>query len=270
MSIRCLLVDDEPRARKGLRARLLHYPDIQIVGECASGYEAVDSIHSLKPDLLFLDIQMPGLNGFEVLKQSAETQMPVTIFITAYDRYAVKAFECHALDYLLKPIAENRLREALTHAMTEIEHRNHELYIQKIQAILLDYSADFENPHPHTAPLPLRQKPEFLSRLMIKTVNTVIIVPVDDIYWIESAADLVFIHTHAKKYVLRETLTSLEGKLDPKQFIRIHRSAIVNVKRIKQLCPVSHGDFNVHLENDTKLRLSRTYRSKFQNILQRG
>jgi two-component system, LytTR family, response regulator len=270
MTIRTLIVDDEPRARKGIRARLVDYPNIQVIGECSSGREAVESINALAPDLLFLDIQMPELNGFDVLRNVIVSPLPVVIFVTAYDQYAVKAFEFHAFDYLLKPIAENRFREALSHVAVELDHRELYSYPDKIKAMMNDYVKLIGKEQESKPVSSSTHRRSFLQRLMIKTTNDITIVPTDEILWIESAGDLVFVHTKAKKHVLRETLTVLEEDLDPKQFARIHRSAMVNIAKVKHLHPVSHGDFDVQLENGMKLRLSRTYRSQFQHALQKS
>jgi two-component system, LytTR family, response regulator len=267
MTVRALLIDDEPRARKGIRARLADYPNIHVVGECSSGREAIESINALTPDLLFLDIQMPELNGFDVLRDISVSPMPVVIFVTAYDQYAIKAFKFHAFDYLLKPISENRFREALSHVAVELDRRMLCSYPDKIKAMMNDYlkliGKEQENkPRPS---LPLRRS--YLQRLMIKTTNDITIVPTDEIIWIESAGDLVYIHTRGKKHVYRKTMIDLAAELDTKKFIRIHRSAIVNIEKIKSLRPISHGDFEIHLENEIALRLSRTYRSLLQQAL---
>ncbi|RPI04864.1 MAG: DNA-binding response regulator [Ignavibacteriae bacterium] len=269
MTIRTLIVDDEPRARKGIKFWLQEYPDIQIAGECSSGQEAVKSINKLSPDLVFLDIQMPEMNGFEVLQHMNPAQVPVVVFVTAFDQYAIKAFEFHAIDYLLKPIDEDRFREALQHVIAEVNRRSLQMYSEKLKAMTSDYfkllNIDLRSAEPE---VPKREK-AFLHRLMIKTVNQIVVVPLDEVLWIESARDLVYIHTAAKKYIHRETMTVLENELDPKTFVRIHRSIIVNISRVKKLHPVSHGDFLIELEGDVKLRLSRMYRAHFQEALEK-
>jgi two-component system, LytTR family, response regulator len=270
MKIRTIIIDDESRSRKGIRARLAEYTDVQIIGECSSGNEAVETINKLIPDLLFLDIQMPELNGFDVLGKITAYPMPIVIFVTAYDQYAVQAFEYHALDYLLKPIAEDRFRDALSHSIKEIERRKLSSYPEKLRAMINDYFSLIDGGKKNAAVKQSKKDQKYITRLMIKNKNDISIINVDEIIWIESAGDLVFIHTKSKKHVYRETLSKLEEELDPKHFIRIHRSAIVNLEKVKQLHPVSHGDFDVQLENDVKIRLSRSYRSKFQNALQTG
>jgi two-component system, LytTR family, response regulator len=267
--IRALIVDDEPRARKGIKARLQAYPHVQVIGECDSGTSAVESIHSLQPDLVFLDIQMPELDGFEVLGRLTLPQLPVVIFVTAFDSYAIKAFEVHAFDYLLKPLNEDRFRVALTNAVTEIERRNLVAYSEKIKGMMNDYLGMVGRVRlEHQADGVPRTK-EYLSRFMIKTTTHITVISVDEIFWIESAGDLIYLHTNLKKHIYRETLTSLETELDPSRFVRIHRSAMVNIEKVKHIHAISHGDYDVTLENDVKLRLSRTYREHFQNVLQR-
>jgi two-component system, LytTR family, response regulator len=249
--------------------RLQDYPKIQIIGECSSGKEAVEVISALAPDLVFLDIQMPEMNGFEVLHKISTHSLPLIIFVTAFDKYAVKAFEYHALDYLLKPIDEDRFKKTLQNIYAEFNRRNLQAYAEKLKAMTGDYLRMLgAEPVEERIPAVSIAK-EYVSRFMIKTPNHINIISADEVVWIESAGDLVFLHTKAHKHIYRETMVVLEAELDPKKFVRIHRSAIVNLGKVKHLHPVSHGDFDVHLENDIKLRLSRTYRAKFQKALQR-
>lgn len=269
MIIRTLIIDDEPRARQGIRARLQDFPDIRIIGECSSGLEAVEIIKTTTPDLIFLDIQMPEMNGFEMLQKIPSHVMPIVIFVTAYDQYAVKAFEYHALDYLLKPIEEDRFHKTLNNVFEEYNRRNLQAYVDKIKAMMKDYLQVIGEGQTDRPGSTAMAEKEYLSRFMIKTPNHINIISVNEILWIESAGDLVFLHTKSHKHIYRETMTALEADLDPKKFVRIHRSAIVNIEKVKHLHPVSHGDFDVHLEHDIKLRMSRTYRDKFQQALQR-
>ena len=262
MKTRTLIVDDEPHAREGIRLRLKEFKNIQIVGECSSGAEAVKSINALKPDLLFLDIQMPEMNGFEVLKKITVTPLPIIIFVTAFDKYAVKAFEYHAVDYLLKPIREDRFKNALRSALSEISHRSLELYANKLKSVVNDYLEVTEDKiEGYQAPA-VQQK--YIDRLMIKSKNQVSVIPLQEIEWIESAGDYVYVHSNSQKHILRETLTALEKRMDPHKFIRIHRSTIVNVEKIKILRLNKHSDFDVYLFSGVKLRLSRTYRVHFE------
>jgi len=266
MTIRTLIIDDEPHAREGIRLRLARYPEIQIVGECASGGEAVTVINTLQPELLFLDIQMPEMNGFEVLQRVHVTPQPIVIFVTAFDAFAIKAFDCHALDYLLKPIREDRFSEAMQVVLSESHRRNLELYVTKLQSAVTDYFAlvekDTEASH-RTADAGPHQ---YLTRLMIKGKDQIAVVAVDTIDWIESAGDYVYVHAQAQKHLVRETLGSLEERLDPGTFVRIHRSVIVNIVQITVLRPNEHGDYDVILKSGVKLKLSRTYRPHFELV----
>jgi two-component system, LytTR family, response regulator len=265
LKIRTLIIDDEPHAREGIRLRLKEYPSISIVGECSSGIEAVKTINALHPDLLFLDIQMPGMNGFEVLQKVTVQPMPIIIFVTAYDKHAIQAFEYHALDYLLKPINEDRLKEALKAAIAESKHRNFELYAKKLKSVVDGYLAAAKK-EPEEQVDPAAGK-TFLSRLLIKSKENVSVIPVYEIDWIESAGDYVYVNLNSKKHLVRETLTALEKNLDPQQFVRIHRSAIVNVEKIKNLHLNESGDYDVFLTTGMKLKLSRTYRDHFQKVM---
>ena len=265
MKINALIVDDEPHAREGIRIRLKEYPNICIVGECSSGMEAVKSIIELRPDLLFLDIQMPGMNGFQVLQKAEVQPMPIIIFVTAYDKHAIKAFEYHALDYLLKPISEDRFRNAIQVVLAEANHRNFELYAKKLKSVVDDY-LDITKKESKEQNALVTQK-NYLSRLLIKSKDTVSVIPVHEIDWIESAGDYVYVHLNSKKHLVRETLITLEKNLDPQQFVRIHRSSIVNVEKIKNLRSNESGDYDVFLSTGIKLKLSRTYRDHFQNVM---
>jgi two-component system LytT family response regulator len=267
MKIRTLIIDDEPHAREGIRIRLTPFPEIHCIGECASGREAVTVINTLQPDLLFLDIQMPEMNGFEVLQHIRVDRQPIVIFVTAFDKYAIQAFECHALDYLLKPIREDRFGETMQAVMSESHRRNLEAYVARLHSAARDYAMGGAMPDQAPsmiadAAAPLR----FLTRLMIKAKDQISIVTVDTIDWIESAGDYVYVHAQGQKHLVRETLASLEERLDPQKFVRIHRSVIVNIERITLLRPNEHGDFDVVLKNGVKLKLSRTYRAHFELV----
>lgn len=264
MKIQTLIVDDEPHAREGIKIRLKEYPEIRVVGECSSGSKAVTSINTLHPDLLFLDIQMPEMNGFEVLKNLSTHPLPIVIFVTAYDKYAIQAFECHAIDYLLKPVNENRFKEAIRTALAELNHRNLEVYASKLKSVMNDYFTFIDNDTIVQQPTKHKSEKNYISRLMIKSKDQISVMPVNDIDWIESAGDYVYVHSKSQKHIVRETLTALEEKLDPRVFIRIHRSTIVNVEQIQTLRSNEHGDYDVSLLNGVKLKLSRFYRNHFE------
>ena len=261
MKIHTLIVDDEPHAREGIRIRLKEFPAIEIIGECGSGNDAVKVINTQRPDLLFLDIQMPEMNGFEVIKNIRVNPLPVIIFVTAFDKYAIKAFECHAVDYLLKPMREDRFRMAMHAALSEISHRNLDLYAHKLRSVVNDY-LEITEEKTQSAHAPSAQK--YLDRLMIKSKDHISVIPVQEIEWMESAGDYVYVHTNSQKHIFRETLTALELKLDPQKFVRIHRSTIVNVEKIKKLHLNKHSDFDIYLVSGVQLKLSRTYRTHFE------
>lgn len=253
MTIRALIVDDEPLAREGLRLRLEALPDVEVVGEWGTGREAVAAIVKDPPDLLFLDVQMPGLSGFDVLERVGPDRMPMVIFVTAYDEYALQAFDVHALDYLLKPIDQDRLTEALNRARLQFQQRDLQHLNQRLHALLDTLSGS----NPTTKPL---------ERLIIKTHGRVVFLPLDEIDWIEAAGDYVRLHVGSKTHLLRETMTRLARQLPP-SFQRIHRSTIVNLDSVRELRARDHGEYVVHLHDGTQLKLSRSYRDPFQTAL---
>jgi two-component system, LytTR family, response regulator len=249
-TIRTLIADDEPLARKGIRVRLEPQQDISIVGEATDGEEAAEYIQTLKPDLVFLDVRMPGIDGFEVLDRVAPVHMPLTIFVTTYDAYAIRAFEVHAIDYLLKPLSEARLNEALQRVRHELLLRDELEGSQNRLMRLLEFvrGAGSES--------------QFSHRFVVREKDKFIIVAAKDIDWIESAANYVELHSGKKVFLVRETMRTLESRLDPNQFARIHRSTIVNIARIKEITREGTGDFEVMLLDGTKLRMSRNYQSR--------
>jgi two-component system LytT family response regulator len=248
--IRALIVDDEPLARERIRALLEREADVEIVGECADGREAVDAIRSHDPDLLFLDIQMPGMDGFGVVEAIGVERMPITIFVTAYDRYALKAFEAHALDYLVKPFDRPRFQRALRRARTQVERNQPAEVDERVLAMIEEARA--------------KHKP--LERIMIKSAGRVFFLRLEEVDWIEAAGNYVKLHVGKEAHLLRETMNALETRLATNRFLRIHRSTIVNVERIQELQPLFHGDYVVILRDGTQLTLSRSYRPKFQEF----
>lgn len=244
--IRALVVDDEPLAREGVTVRLQGEPDIAIVGEAADGPDAVHAICTLQPELVFLDVQMPGMNGFDVLRQSAGVHLPVVVFVTAYSEYALEAFTVHALDYLLKPIDPARFQEALERARREIA-RGDRPSAARVGALL---GATAEAPRAG------------LGRLVARDGERYVLVKPQDIDWIQAAANYVRLHVGARVYQMRGTMNDLEARLDARQFARIHRSTIVNIDRIKDIAPEWHGDYDVTLTTGEVLKLSRTYRDR--------
>jgi two-component system, LytTR family, response regulator len=245
MKIRTLIVDDEALARHRLRQLLQDEPEIEIIGECADGREAVATIQKTPPDLLFLDVQMPELDGFGVVEALGTGPMPVVVFVTAYDQFAVRAFEVHAVDYLLKPFDRERFQKALSRAVEQV--RNHDAHaLQRRQSALL---TDWQS-----------------SRLAVKSGGHVVWVRLEEIDWIRSADNYAELHVGARSHMLRETLGALEARLAPEKFVRISRSVIVNVQRIKELYRLFYGGCELVLHDGTRLTLSRRYRDKLQQL----
>ena len=246
MTLRVLIVDDEPAARRGIRQRLATESDIEIVGECSDGAAAIEAIPDLRPDLVFLDIQMPELGGFEVIEAIGLARMPRVIFVTAYDAHAVRAFEVQALDYVLKPIDGARFRAALERARREVG-RGDEALAGRIAAALEGLGRAGHR--------------RWARRLAVRSPGRVVLVDVGDIDRIEAAGNYAEVHVGPKAHVLRETLTSLESRLDPEHFTRVSRSAIVNIGRVRELQPMFNGDFVVILRDGTQVSGSRRYRA---------
>jgi two-component system LytT family response regulator len=251
MRIRLLIVDDEPLARDKIRTMVAGDPEIEITGECTNGAEAVAAVQSLRPDLMLLDVQMPQIDGFAVLDALKSDYLPLVIFVTAFDHYAIQAFEVHALDYLLKPFDRERFQAAIEHAKTYLGGARNGQLDQRILSLLKQLEADAK----------------YLERLVVKTEGRVFFLLTAEIDWIEAEGNYVNVHTARKSHLLRESISSLEAQLDPKEFIRIHRSTIVNLRRVKELQPWSHGEYQVILHDGTQLMLSRNYRDNLQHVL---
>jgi two-component system LytT family response regulator len=247
-STRVLIVDDEPLARERLRTLLADEPGMEVAGEAADGGGAADAIRALDPDLVFLDVQMPGSSGFDVIEQVGADRMPFVVFVTAYDRYALRAFDVHALDYLLKPFDRERFRQALGRARQQIERRSGGDLEQRLIALVKDLK-------------PAQSK---VDRFVVKAGGRVFFVRNDEIDWIEAAGNYVKLHVGSDTHLFRETMNSVEARLDPDLFFRIHRSHIVNIERIRELQPWFNGEYVVFLKNGTRLTLSRGYREKLQ------
>src|SRR5882724_1146660 len=250
MTLQALIVDDEAPARDRVRDLLAGEPDIAIAAECASGREAIAAVGEHQPDLLFLDIQMPQVNGFGVLRALPAQQLPAVIFTTAYDRHALEAFEVHALDYLLKPFKHARFKAALQRAREHLRKRDADDTDGRILALLE------------------KMRPEriYATRFVIKTASRVVIVKASEIDWIESAANYALLHVGDKTHLLRETMCSLEEQLSPTQFLRIGRSAIVNIERIKELQPMMKGEYVLALHNGKQLTMTRGIRELQQAL----
>jgi two-component system LytT family response regulator len=238
-----LIVDDEPISRRRLRRLLALEPECDVIGECENGREAVRALEQEAVDLLFLDVQMPEMNGFEVVNAIARSH-PLIIFTSAYDEYALKAFDVHAFDYLLKPFDRRRFREAVQRARTRLSPAGSNM--------------------PHAA---ARTAPD---RIAIRNNGRVIFLKLSDIDWIEAADNYVCLHSGRETHVLRETMSELEARLDPARFIRVHRSAIVNMDRIKELQPWFRGDYKVVLNDGKELTLTKNHREKLESRLLLG
>ena len=247
--VRALIVDDEPLAREIIREMIRRDEEVEIAGECGNGIDAVSAIEDARPDIVFLDIQMPEMNGFEVIEAVGASKMPAIIFVTAYDQYAVNAFKVHALDYILKPFDWERFREALERAKSQIKGESD--LSEKLSALLEK----------------MRKKQDYAERLIIKTNGRVIFLRVEEIDWIEAEGNYVRLHVGKDSYLQRDTIGGMEAKLDPTRFPRIHRSAIVNIDRVQELRPWFQGDYCVILRNGKELPLSRNYWEKLRQVL---
>jgi len=246
VKIRTLIVDDEPLGRERISSLLCGDHEVDVIGECADGRQAIAAIEECKPDLVFLDVQMPEVDGFGVVDAICSERMPVIIFVTAYDRYAVKAFEVHALDYLLKSFDRERFAAALRRAKEEIGRLRGGALNERLAGLIED----------------LQAKKDRLTRLVIKSAGRIVFLRIEEIDWIEAADNYVRVHAGREAHLIRETLQSLEKRLDPAIFLRIHRSSLVNLNRIRELQPIFHGDYAVKLIDGTELTLSRNYREK--------
>jgi two-component system LytT family response regulator len=247
--IRTLIVDDEPLIRRGLRDRLAEIDGIEIVGECANGTEAVERILSEQIDLVLLDVQMPDIDGLEVVRQVGPERMPLVIFVTAYDEYAVRAFELNALDYLLKPFDEERLRQSIARAAEKLKEQDQRALIERLQTLLT----------PRTASL---QK-----RLTVKNDEAYEFVDIDSIDWAESANNYVQLHCGTKNYLMSETLNNLEKRLNPHGFVRVHRRHLVNARRIVAVHPMLSGTFVLQLRNGVRIGTGRQYKDTVRDLL---
>ncbi|HMJ08257.1 MAG TPA: LytTR family DNA-binding domain-containing protein [Pyrinomonadaceae bacterium] len=252
MNIRTFIVDDEPLARARVRRFLRDEDDIEIAGEYGDGSAAVEAISRDKPDLVFLDIQMPEKDGFGVVRSLAGKHMPTIIFVTAFDEFAIKAFDVHALDYLLKPFSRERIKRAVSRAREHIERMRLGNIDERLNSLIAD----------------LKSEKKYLERLVVKSVGRVFFLRSDEIDFIEAAGNYVKLHVGRDSHMIRETMNGIEAKLDPDMFLRIHRSTVVNIDRIKELHPMFSGDYSVMLRDGTELALSRNYRDRFTELFE--
>jgi len=253
VKIRTLIVDDEPPARELISTLLRGESDIEVIGECGNGSEAVVAIREHTPDLVFLDVQMPGLDGFDVLGTLDSGRLPLVVFVTAYDKYAVRAFEAHALDYLLKPFEYDRIHESVQRARTQLQGNLPEVFRDRLRGLLKE----------------LYDQSQSWERLVIREVGRVVFVKPDEIDWIEAEGNYLHLHVGKESFLLRETMGAAETRLAPRKFLRLSRSTLVNLERVKEWQPLFHGDSAVILHDGTRLTLSRVYREQFDRLLAR-
>ncbi len=244
-------MDDVPLARSHIRRYLNSVAGFEVVGECGDGEKAIEVIGQMRPDLVFLDVQMPELNGFEVLERIPENELPFVVFVTAYDKYAIRAFDVHALDYLLKPFDKQRFLAALQRTQEQIELKKHGQGDERLMGLLND----------------LRAAAQYRARLAVVSSRKTILVRVESIDWVEAAGNYVSLHVGRDVYSLRETISGLERQLDPKRFARIHRSSIVNIDRIRDITPLFNRDRCVRLRDGTELTMSRSYSDQLTHML---
>ena len=270
MTIRTIIVDDEPLARRGLELRLGEAPDIEIARQCANGREALAAIAELHPDLMFLDIQMPGLSGFDVLAQVPQESLPMIVFVTAFDRFAIDAFEAHALDYLLKPVDDARLARALERVRAQWQQRQALAQREQLMAMLGDLNGQGQIEPESLASQASRPARRYATMLPIRVGRETIRLDVSTIDWIDAAGDYMCLHAAGQTHVLRATMRELEEMLDPQVFQRVHRSTIVNLARVRSLRPHLNGECFLKLQSGQEVKLSRSFRDKVELLLDRS
>jgi two-component system, LytTR family, response regulator len=251
VTIRAVIVDDEPLARRRIRNLLAEAEDVDVLTECANGREAIQAIEESPPDLLFLDIQMPELDGFDVLQAIGVGHVPVVIFVTAYDQFALRAFEAHALDYLLKPFDDERFETALQRARERIRQQTGGDLDHRLRALLKE----------------VRGEPGYLQRMVVPSGHRSVFIRTEEIDWIEAERNYIRLHVAGRAYLLRENLSRIESTLDPAKFCRIHRSTIVNIDRIQAVESLFRGEYLVVLHDGTKLTSGRTYRRNVHHLM---
>ena len=255
--MRAIIVDDEELARRGIRALLKRAGDVEIVSECGSCEEAIKAINAAEPELVYLDVQMQGKTGFDVIAALPKTKCPHVIFVTAFDRFAVRAFEIHALDYLLKPVNEERFNASLARARAAVAGAHDDSMMRRLWQMAAELRASSAQ----------ERLPSVTDRIPLKTHGRVMIVNVAEIDWVEADGDYVSVHIGAKSWLLRETIAAAEARLALSGFVRIHRSTLVNISRVRELLPLTKGEFTVVLLGGTELKLSRNYRYALERLL---
>src|ERR1700733_3879499 len=255
--LRVIIADDERLARKKLHILLESEPEVQVVAECEDGRQTISAVHAHLPDLLLLDIQMPDLDGFQVLNEVPPGEMPVVIFTSAYDQYAIRAFEAHALDYLLKPFDQERLHHAIERARWELHKSQDREITHRILDLLSQVKSDM---------LPA---PSSEGRLVIRAKGRVVFLNLSEIDWIEASANYVRLNVGKESHLFRETIGRISERLNPNHFVRVHRSTIVNVRKIKELIPVNSGEYIVVLKSGKELSCSRSYRGALESMIEK-
>ena len=256
MKIRTVIADDEELARRGLRALSQRCEDLELICECRNAREAVDAIHRHRPDLVFLDVQMPGKTGFDVISAIADAQRPHVVFVTAYDKFALRAFEVHALDYLLKPVNEDRFDAAVARVREAMSHVTDNAIVQRVRQAAANLKVAIS---PSKGPA--------VDRLPIKVNGRIMVIRVADIDWLEADGDYVSVHVGGKTWLMRETIAAVELRLALSGFVRIHRSTLVNAERVKELQPQDKGEYTVILNDGTELKLTRNYRTSVERLV---
>jgi two-component system LytT family response regulator len=265
-----LVVDDEPLARRGLKRLLGRHRDLVVIGECGDGRAAVETIRRREPDLVFLDVQMPDLDGFGVLRAVGPAHMPAVVFVTAYDEFAARAFEVHALDYLVKPFSDERFEAALEHVRRELRRSEAVALARRLAGLLAGVSPDPSPDRPGADGCAQPSENQAISRLVIRSGDQRLLVPIETIDWIEATDYYATLHLDGGQHLLRESMSSLESRLDPARFVRIHRSAIVHVDRVVELTGQSSGSCHVVLRDGTRLPVSRSRRAVVRRLLARS
>lgn len=267
--LKALIVDDEELARRGLEIRLAKFDDIEICAQSRNGREALDAVREHAPDIMFLDVQMPGMDGFDVLRNLSTSNMPAVIFVTAYDEFALKAFDANALDYLLKPINDDRLAEAVDRARNDSDEKQADEHRDKLLKFVCDLTGQ-ELSLESALQAASGDGKRFPKRLAIRDGAETTCVDVDSIDWVDAAGDYMCVHADGKTHVLRGTMKHLEELLNPEVFVRVHRSAIVNRHRVKSMRPHRNGEYFLSLAGNTELKLSRKYKCNIERIAHRS
>jgi two-component system LytT family response regulator len=265
--IRTIIVDDESLARRGLTIRLKNYENIEVVAQCKNGREALIAIEELCPDLVFLDIQMPGVDGFEVVRNIQSDSMPLIVFVTAFDQYAIEAFEVHAIDYVLKPIEDTRLATAIERAAQHLEQSKENNQKKRLMDLITNITGETPAKINEMLANGTPNESQYPEKIAIKDGGETTLVPSKEISWIDAAGDYMCVHANDVVHVLRSTMKNLEEKLNPNNFQRIHRSTIVNLDMIEKVCSHINGEYYLVLKGGARLKMSRSYRDKIKHII---